>query len=207
MKVKDIIKRQTTMIALAVIVVVVATLSVSYAIFFDVSQNKNDQVITAGSLSLTLSGITELKELDVTSDESGKTGKSISYTLENKGNLPATYKIYIYASADSVSNIVDQVSVYAPSTSGANDVKKLINLDSNGTEGLTLDNCTGTGNLCKLFLLDSGTVAANTNESQKKLYIWVSEDGIEDELNGSLNLNLYMVNEVDEETATSSVTP
>ncbi len=209
MKIKDIIKRQTTMIALAVIVVVVATLSVSYAIFFDVSKNANDQVITAGNLSLTISGINALKEIDVTSDETGKTGDHISYTLENKGNLPATYKLYLYASSDSDSNIVDQVKVYAPSTSesASSNGVKLTSLTNDGAtlEGDDQNSCTSNNDkLCKLYLLDSGNIGATSNGTQKELYIWISEDGIEDELNGSLNLSLYMVNEVDENAATAS---
>ena len=37
MKIKDIIKKQTTIIAIAVILITIAVIGVSYAIFFDVS--------------------------------------------------------------------------------------------------------------------------------------------------------------------------
>ena len=55
MKIKDIIKKQTTIIAIAVILVTITVIGVSYAIFFDVKTNSRDQVITAGTLKLTVS--------------------------------------------------------------------------------------------------------------------------------------------------------
>ena len=52
--------------------------------------------------------------------------------------------------------------------------------------------------------MDSGNIGASSTGTQKELYIWISEEGIEDELDGSLNLSLYMVNEVDENANTAS---
>ena len=45
MKIKDIIKKQTTIIAIAVILVTITVIGISYAIFFDVKTNSKDQVI------------------------------------------------------------------------------------------------------------------------------------------------------------------
>ena len=54
MKIKDIIKKQTTIIAIAVVLVIITVIGVSYAIFFNVNRNTTDQVITAGNLSVTI---------------------------------------------------------------------------------------------------------------------------------------------------------
>ena len=98
MKIKDIIKKQTTLIAIAVILVTIAVIGVSYAIFFNVNRNTDDQVITAGNLELTVTGLTALTLKEPMTTSEGLASSPASYTVENTdSNLPATYSLYIYA--------------------------------------------------------------------------------------------------------------
>ena len=94
MKVKDIIKKQTTIIAIAVVLVAMAAMGVSYAVFFDVKKNANNQVITAGTLKVNITGVTALGSVDVSDDATGKSSTGLSYVIENtSSNLPSSYKL------------------------------------------------------------------------------------------------------------------
>ena len=100
MNVKDIIKKQTTVIAIAVCLVTLAALGVSYALFFDIKEGSN-QVITAGTLKLTIGSadgngeannpMTTLSE--PMSNDEGLKSPAVNYTLKNEGNLPASYNL------------------------------------------------------------------------------------------------------------------
>ena len=68
MKVKDIIKRQTTMVAMAVILVVITAIGVSYSVFFDVEKNQSNQTITAGIFKLTVTGNSKLTDFNAKTD-------------------------------------------------------------------------------------------------------------------------------------------
>ena len=101
MRVKDIIKKQTTIIAIAVVLVAMTAMGASYAIFFDIQKNKDDQVITAGTLKVTISGVSALENPEVLDDTGGAASRAITYTVENKegstnSNLPNAYTMYIY---------------------------------------------------------------------------------------------------------------
>ena len=184
MKIKDIIKKQTTVIAIAVILVTIAVIGVSYAIFFNVNKNTEDQVITAGNLELTVSGISALTltEPITTTEALGK--EPISYTVVNTdSNLPASYSLYIYGGSG---NTIPLSSIKV-STDGTNSTI-LSNLTPTISEGSTT-----------YYRIDTGTLEAGASSTTKSLRIWIDEDLVADEItNGTLNLQLYVVSEVDE---------
>ena len=189
MKVKDIIKKQTTIVALAVVLVAIAVIGVSYAIFFDVKTNSSNQVITAGTLKLTVSDISALQLSEPISTSAGLTSTPVSYTVKNTdSNLPATYSIYIYA--DSTNTM---------------DLSKIkISYDGNSTSGSTsvvlssiTDTFTENGNT--YFKINSGSLAAGATGSTNYIRIWVDEDLVTDELTDvTLSLNMYIISEVQE---------
>ena len=189
MKVKDIIKKQTTVIALAVALVAISVIGVSYAIFFDVKTNTNNQVITAGTLRLTVSGINALQLSEPMSTSSGLTSTPVSYTVKNTdSNLPATYSIYVYADS-----------------SNAMDISKIkISTDGNATSGSTAvvlssitDTFTENGNT--YFKISSGSLTAGASGSTNYIRIWVDEDLITDEItNVTVSLSMYIISEVQE---------
>ncbi len=182
MKVKDIIKKQTTIIALAVIVVVMATIGVSYAVFFDV-KNSDTQVITAGTLSLTLNGVTVLQNQTPISEATADTNNKITYTIKNTGNLPAKYGIYIYNDTGNIS-------------------LDLVKVKINGGAATPLKNvATGTlkDNDKTYYKVEEGTVEAQNTTNSKTLTVWVDEESINTDLSeAKLDLKLYLVSEVDE---------
>ena len=190
MKIKDIIKKQTTIIAIAVILVTIAVIGVSYALFFSVNKNTEDQVITAGNLALTVSGLTAGKISDTMSETEGLASNPITYTVENtSSNLPASYSLYVYGGlkkGDKPANTIPLESIMF-STDGTT-AKKLVDQESVQTD-----------NNQTAYLIDSGTIAARSTDPSKSLRIWIDESLLSSEIDaGDLNLQLYIVSEVDE---------
>ena len=186
MKIKDIIKKQTTVIAVAVILVVVAVIGVSYALFFDVHKNTQDQVITAGNLKLTVSDFDPLKLTKPITEAEALASSSnlISYTVQNTASdLPASYNLYIYSGSG---NTIPLSSIKV-STDGSSSTV-VSNLTPTILEGGTT-----------YYQIDSGSLGAGAPGTTKNLRIWIDEDLVADEINkGNLNLQLYIVSEVDE---------
>lgn len=188
MKVKDIIKKQTTVIAIAVALVAITAIGVSYAIFFDVKKNTDNQVITAGTLKLTVAGVSALNVSEPLDGTAGLASSPVSYTVKNTdSNLPATYKIYIYADA---TNTMD-LSKIKISTDG--------NASKGGT-AKTLSSITPTltENGKTYFQIDTGTLAAGASGSTKYVRVWVDEDSLVGEVTGKVDLNMYIISEVQE---------
>ena len=190
MKIKDIIKKQTTIIAIAVILVTIAVIGVSYALFFSVNKNTEDQVITAGNLALTVSGLTAGQISDTMSETEGLASNPITYTVENtSSNLPASYSLYVYGGLEEENKLANTIPLESImfSTDGTT-AKKLVDQDSVQTD-----------NNQTAYLIDSGTIAARSTDPSKSLRIWIDESLLSSEIDaGDLNLQLYIVSEVDE---------
>ena len=190
MKIKDIIKKQTTIIAIAVILVTIAVIGVSYALFFSVNKNKEDQVITAGNLALTVSGLTAGQISDTMSETEGLASNPITYTVENtSSNLPASYSLYVYGGLEEEGKPANTIPLESImfSTDGTT-AKKLVDQESVQTD-----------NNQTAYLIDSGTIAAKSTDPSKSLRIWIDESLLSSEIDaGNLNLQLYIVSEVDE---------
>lgn len=184
MKIKDIIKKQTTIIAIAVILVTIAVIGVSYAIFFNVNRNTDDQIITAGNLELTVSGISALTLKEPMTTADGLASNPISYTVVNTAsNLPASYSLYIYGGSGNT----------IPLSS--------IRVSTDGSSSTILSDLTPTllENGTTYYQIDTGSLDAAATSTTKTLRIWIDEDLVADEINnGNLNLQLYVVSEVDE---------
>ncbi len=100
----QIIKTQTKVLAYVVVCLVILIMGSSYALFFQVKHNTNNQVIQAGSLSITY---TEGSKIDFTknpecfepmTDDVAKTITTCTYTLSvknNSGSLPSVFKLNI----------------------------------------------------------------------------------------------------------------
>ncbi len=189
MKVRDIIKKQTTIIAIAVVLVTITVIGVSYAIFFNVNKNSTDQVITAGTLQLTVSDFNVLTLREPMSTESGLKSQAVSYTVLNtNSNLPATYSLYIYAgNGNTIPLSSIKVSTDGNATSGSTS-KVLSSISETINENGTT-----------YYRIDTGSLNAGATGTTKYLRIWIDEELVADEINkGNLNLQLYVVSEVDE---------
>lgn len=194
MKVKDIIKKQTTIIAIAVALVAVTAIGVSYAIFFDVKKNSENQVITAGTLKLTVSGVSALNVSEPVDNETGLASTPVSYTVKNTAsNLPASYKIYIYADTNNTMDLNKiKISTDGNATKG-NTIKTLGTIAQKFTEGsktyYQIEPELGTG---------TSTLAAATSSETKYIRVWLDEDSINGEVTAKVDLNMYIVSEVQE---------
>lgn len=186
MKVMDIIKKQTTLIAIAVVVVAVAAIGISYAVFFEVKAG-DTQVITAGNLTFSVTGINALTISSPVTTATGLKSTAISYTVKNTGNLPATYSIYIYA--DSTNKVgVDKIKYSTDGTTA-----KLLN--SLASSNITLEN----GTTVVGYKLSTATINAGASGSANSLRIWVDEDLLTADLsNAKVSLGLCIVSEVQE---------
>lgn len=185
MKVKDIIKKQTTIIAIAVVLVATTVIGVSYAIFFNVGKNADNQVITAGTLKMTISGVSALDLSEPVGTDVGLASSPVSYTIKNTASdLPATYQIYIYTGTD---NQID-----------ASKIK--VSEDGTTYKQLTeypLEQVDGTN---RYRISESAeNIGAGATATTKNIRLWLDEDlMVEEDAGKKVDLNLYIVSEVNE---------
>ena len=106
MNYKNIFKRETKVIAYVVICLTLVVIGTSYALFLQVNNNSNNQVVTAGSLTITYSGGNTVT-VDDTSDSNcllpqsdsegiGTSGCVFNLSVTNTGTLPMQYNLLIY---------------------------------------------------------------------------------------------------------------
>ena len=105
MNFKNILKRETKVIAIVVICLTLVVIGSSYALFLQVDNNTNNQVVEAGSLTVTYSNGNTVT-VDSTEDgncllpqsDSAATTNGCKFTLSirNTGTLPMKYNLLIY---------------------------------------------------------------------------------------------------------------
>ena len=106
MNYKSIIKKQSFVIAICVICLGIVLTGTSYALFFQVNTNTENQVVETGTLSVTYGSqsqmITETNLVPMT-DAEALSSSTVSSTIfiENNGTLPATYVLKIGEDWDS----------------------------------------------------------------------------------------------------------
>lgn len=188
MKVKDIIKKQTTIIAIAVVLVAITVIGVSYAIFFDVKKNTNNQVIKAGTLQLTVSDVNALQLSDPMLESAGLKSSPVSYTVKNTGNLPANYDIYIFADTNNTMDLSKiKISLDGNASSG-NTAKVLTSITDTISEGGKT-----------YYKINAGNIAAGANGTTNYVRVWIDEESLPDEVDAKVvSLNMYIISEVQE---------
>lgn len=120
MNYKNVFKRETKVIAYVVIALTLVVIGTSYALFLQVNNNRDNQVVTAGSLVMEYSkyNTVNVDENDENNclipqeDSTGSGSGGCNYTLSitNKGTLPMQYDLLIYnntADAPSDAEFVD----------------------------------------------------------------------------------------------------
>jgi hypothetical protein len=86
---KQVIKRETKIIALSVIGMCLIIISTSYALFFKVNTSTNNQVVETGTLTTTFSnGDTLTTAVTPQSDAEGLATTGYSFSVTNTGTLP-----------------------------------------------------------------------------------------------------------------------
>ena len=112
MNYKKIFKRETKVIAYVVICMTILVIGTSYALFLQVDNNTNNQVVEAGSLSVTYSGGNTITVDDTDESNclmpqsdangSGSGGCSYKLSITNTGTLPMEYNLLIYDNTSGV---------------------------------------------------------------------------------------------------------
>lgn len=113
MNYKNIVKRETKVIAYVVICLTLVVIGVSYAMFLQVNKNTDNQVVETGSLVVTYKNgngeevssgdvVTNNWCLEPMSDDEAAMMSECTYKLNilNRGSLPASYKLIIYNNVD-----------------------------------------------------------------------------------------------------------
>lgn len=106
MNYKKIFKRETKVIVYVVIALTLVVVGTSYALFLQVNNNTNNQVVQAGTLTVTYSG-GNMISVDETSnnncllpqsdsDGAGSGGCKFTLSITNTGTLPMQYNLLIY---------------------------------------------------------------------------------------------------------------
>ena len=226
MRVKDIIKKQTTIIAIAVVLVAMTAMGASYAIFFDIKKNNADQVITAGTLKVTISGVSALTTPEVLDDTGGKNSTAINYTVKNedgdqsKSNLPNAYTMYIYADDENQIDL-DKIKIdfsgsdLQATTKGTHYLTEIVTATETGALAIPTGEtgCSVKGDpdvdlsggfeprKCVGYKLESGALVAGASANTRTLRVWVDESSVTDEITEKkLSLRLYIVSEVAEQS-------
>ena len=119
----------------------------------------------------------------------GLKSSPVSYTVRNTdSNLPATYSLYVYAgSGNNIPLSSIKISTDGNATSGSTS-KTLTSIQETIVEGGTT-----------YYRIDTGNLNAGASGTTKYIRIWIDEELVADEIsNGKLNLQLYVVSEVQE---------
>ena len=182
----SIIKKQSTIIAVSVFVMVIGIIGTSYALFMKVDQSE-EQTVQSGSLVMQLSpydGSTVISSNNTPiGDNEGMLTKGYSFSVTNNGTLPITYYIALYNNPDDTSTKLDYKYIK-------------VSLD-NGTPFL-LSSITSKDSSGRSILKQGISLAPNKYDTHN-IKVWIDEDTPESEIGKSLSLKIYAYGEVCEE--------
>ena len=181
-----VIRKQSTIIAVSVFVMVIGIIGTSYALFMKVDQSE-EQTIESGSLVMQLSpydGSTVISSNNTPIDDNeGMLTKGYSFSVTNNGTLPITYYIALYNNPDDTSTKLDYKYIK-------------VSLD-NGTPFL-LSSITNKDSSDRSILKQNISLAPNKYDTHN-IKVWIDEDTPESEIGKSLSLKIFAYGEVCED--------
>ena len=178
MKYTKIIKRETKIMIAVVVVMLVVVLGVSYALFMQVTDNTNNQVITTGTLQVEYASsngyITNdnYNELIPMSNDKGLVQKGYNFSVKNTGNLPVTYKVYMFINEEDYNNDKANKKIAGDLFTNLNLIKFNIETNKVNNNEVNIDETSG----IKKYEIYTGTVNANQSINNHTLRIWLDED-------------------------------
>lgn len=211
MNYKGNIKKQSYIIAVSAILLAIVISGTSYALFFQVNTNSNNQVIETGNLAVTYGenskAITETQLVPLTDTEALASTTLVSTIyVENKGSLPADYHV-------TIGNDISEFQNRAGYTSS----DKLLNHDyirvavyKNGEMVLnptTLSDLQVSADNNQMYNLHNGSLnVLSTGESTVTyaIKVWISSEAPVDIIGDFVYLKVDVTSTVDEEKATSN---
>lgn len=211
MNYKHTIKKQSYVIAISAILLAIAVAGTSYALFFQVDSNSNNQVVETGSLAVTYGAnskaisATELLPMADTDALSSETLVSTIY-VENKGSLPAEYNL----------TIGNDIQTFQ-SRQGYSASDELLNHDyirvavyKNGEMVLaptTLSSLPVSEENNAMYKLESGKLDVTSTGNSTVTYaikVWVSNDAPVDIIGDFVYLKVDVISTVDEDKAATN---
>ena len=205
MKYTNIIKKEIKVMLVVVVILLVVVLGVSYALFMQVTDNTNNQVVTTGSLQIeyaSTNGYIEndtYKELLPMSNDQGLLQSGYEFSVKNTGSLPVAYNVYLYVNEEEYNkdvqagtisgSLFDNLSLIHYNLQTNDDGNKDINILSEQTikeeDGIAK------------YILHSDEVSSKTNTiNNHKLRIWLSEDIDVEEIGKYIYLKLEVTSYV-----------
>ena len=199
MNYKKVFKRETKVIVYVVIALALVVIGTSYALFLQVDNNSNNQIVKAGNLTITYSqgnvinaGSSKGNCLTPQSDSAATSG-ACKYTLSiaNTGSLPMQYNLLIYDDT-SVSPLV-----------GHNYIKHTLTKQISKTDSTTNQTISTNKFLSSLStsnskrILETNTINAGETITFS-LNIWISDTATVDIINKYVSLKLDVVGSVSE---------
>lgn len=169
---------------IVVVILLVAVLGISYALFMQVTDNTNNQVVTTGTLQVEyssnngyISGDTYDQLLPMSND-AGLTQNGYEFSVKNTGSLPVTYNVYIYINyagynEDKASGAIDGEIFEDLSLIKYN---LQVNDDNSNSIYKISDKVSKEENGVKKYNIYTGSVDANNAINSHKLRIWLDED-------------------------------
>ncbi len=216
MNYKKVFKRETKVIAMAVICMAIVLIGGSYALFFKVNQNSNNQVVEAGALVIrydngnviTVNEDDDSNCLIPMSDEEGAGNSGCKFTLSvhNTGTLPMNYQLLIYD---------DQASIPSGGTFTNHNYikhslsKKVSNKNTSDEANIVINDKKTLGSITELNqdskkVLETSMI--NPNETVEfTLKLWIEENAPVDIIGQYVYLKLDVSGEVDDQAQISSV--
>lgn len=211
MNYKHTIKKQSYVIAISAILLAIAVAGTSYALFFQVDSNSNNQVVETGSLAVTYAdnssaiSATELLPMADTEALNSETLVSTIY-VENKGSLPANYVLTI---GNDISLFEEEFN-YLPTDEFLNHDYIRIAVYQNGEMIIgpkTLSSFEAAEGNNEMYKLTSGKLDVSSTGNTTVTYaikVWVSHDAPIDIIGKLIYLKVDVNSTVDEEKAATN---
>ena len=215
MNINNVIKKQTTVIALTVIGICIGLLGISYAIFFKVDDSTNVQTVSSGSLVVQFGeGSKITTEMLPQTDEEGMATTGYSFSVTNKGSLDMLYDIFIYNDPDA-SNDTNNIMLphqYIKVSIDGSDPVLLSELEDSGVT-VTSDsnysdyNLTGENNIKRIAGKDIFVRAAGSGKDINThiIKLWITEDAPTSIIGNTVALEIQVFGEADTYVAPPTV--
>lgn len=184
MKYKQIVKRETKVMFLIVAVLLVIVLGVSYAMFMQVNDNTNNQIVNTGTLQIEYASSNgyisnnTYSELIPMADSDGLEQKGYEFSVKNTGSLPVTYSVYLYVNKNDYNSDKEASKVNGGLFEDLSYLKYNIQTNNDNNTEINkisdLENKTEDGII--KYKIYSGSVEVTENINTHKLKIWLDEN-------------------------------
>lgn len=210
MNYKKIFKRETKVIAYVVIALTLVVIGTSYALFLQVENNQDNQIVTAGSLTIAYNNANKIEAneegeieclIPQSDSDAEESGCLFTMSITNNGTLPMKYNLLIYD---------DKTAASTEDWMEHSNIKYSLNRKITSKEGQNSVPVVNVDNLSELDKKDEVTLETNHIEVGETIEysfrIWIDENAPGEIIGQYVSLKLDVVGDVYEaETATTNL--